>query len=114
MNLRSEPTLRSGFFVALEEVTPPMTDANPKTAEELGAALQPRHRRFVEAYFALGLNATATARKDKHADQPNTRKTTRVMRTRYHRGTCNLRRKFHIIPAPIQAMRKVHECAQYG
>ena len=39
-----------------------MTDAQPKTAEELGAALQPRHRRFVETYFAIGLNATAAAK----------------------------------------------------
>jgi len=38
-----------------------MTDANHKATEELGAALQPRHRRFVEAYFANGLNARAAA-----------------------------------------------------
>ncbi len=28
-----------------------MSDKPSKTAEELGAVLQPRHRRFVEAYF---------------------------------------------------------------
>lgn len=32
----------------VKEVTTPMLDAQPKTAEELGATLQPRHRKFVE------------------------------------------------------------------
>lgn len=41
-----------------------MTDApaQPKTAKELGAALNPRHLAFAEAYFRLNFNGAAAAR----------------------------------------------------
>lgn len=47
-----------------------MTDApaQPKTAEELGAALNPKHRQFADLYLSNGLNAAAAAREVKYSN----------------------------------------------
>ncbi|AWN24018.1 hypothetical protein DKM44_12895 [Deinococcus irradiatisoli] len=54
-----------------------MTEAPQKTAEELGAALNLKHRRFVEKFFELGLSVTAAA---KACDYKNPSEGSRICR----------------------------------